>query len=181
MNRLQAIAMTQKEEARRNANKKATTSFTSGEDMTLSATSVKAGKTGKGFFDMYRATDSKDMSRLLSSKGKGTATEILEAKLKFKEKYEKLLEKNVKDILMQFFPKNSFLVKMNVEVSNLMTTSEDTPETLIARITTLVLLDENNPNVRITPENKEVVIKGDCQLHRICAWARLVLNCAYRR
>lgn len=155
--RLQALLLTQKEEARKNASSKLT-SVTSPGDMTIGTTTTgKPVKTGKSFFEMYRKTEMKDMTKMLS--GKGTAAEILEAKLRFKEKYEKLLEKNVKEILAQFFPKNAFTVKMNVEVSNVMATEEN-PETLISRITTLVLLDENNPEVTITPENKEVIIKA---------------------
>lgn len=156
--RLQALLFTQKEEARKTAGVKMN-SLTTADDGQLTAQPTKAGKPGKSFFEMYRKTDVNEMTRLLTAKGKGTATEILEAKLKFKDKYEKVLEKNIREILIQFFPKNSFLVKINIEVSNLMT-AESTLETLIARITTLILLDENNSNVRITPENKEVIIKA---------------------
>lgn len=154
--RLQALLLTQKEEARKTASTKLTT-ITNPNEFPLSTQTGKNVKTGKSFFEMYRKTEAKDMTKILS--GKGTASEILEAKLRFKEKYEKLLEKNVKDILVQFFPKNSFTVKINVEVSSVMTTA-DNPDSLISRITTLVLLDENSPDVRLTAETKEVVIKA---------------------
>lgn len=155
--RLQAMMSTQKEEARRNSSTKAM-AVASAEDTAAAITAAKPAKTGKNFFDIYRKSDAKDLTRLLGTKGK-SASEILEAKLKFKEKYEKLLEKNVQEILIQFFPKNSFLVKINVEVNNALTT-EETPEAIISRVTTLILLDENNPDVRMTPENKEVINKA---------------------
>lgn len=154
--RLQALLLTQKEEARKTAITKMTTEANPS-DLTSSIQSGKNIKSGKSFFEAYRKTEIKDMTKMLS--GKGSAAEVLEAKLRFKEKYEKLLERNVKEILVQFFPKNAFTVKLNLEVSNVINTA-DNPDSLIARITTLILLDENNPETNLTPEKKEVLIKA---------------------
>ncbi len=93
------------------------------------------------------------------SKKSNTAEDLLAAKLKFKEKYEELLEKNVDKISREFFPKDSFAAKVNIELNNAAVLEND-PDSMIARTTTVVLLDENNKNITLTPEIQEALFKA---------------------
>lgn len=93
------------------------------------------------------------------NKKNNNTEDVLAAKLKFKEKYEELLEKNVAKISREFFPKDSFAAKVNIELSNAPTLESD-PDSMIARTTTVVLLDENNKSITLTPELQEALFKA---------------------
>jgi flagellar biosynthesis/type III secretory pathway M-ring protein FliF/YscJ len=83
----------------------------------------------------------------------------LQQKMQFKKEYETLLERNVRAIAYQFFPKNAVSAKVNVELNNLDTIGTD-PVSMVARITTVLLLDENNKNVKLNPEIREALFKS---------------------
>jgi type III secretory pathway lipoprotein EscJ len=119
------------------------------------------------FFDVYQKKDQQRRDRQERSimgsvglRGGMDTEEELTAKLKFKAKYEKMIEENILAIGEQFFPKNSVRVKVNVELNNLKNIETGNPNTLISRITTLMLLDENNKDIILTPEIREALMKS---------------------
>jgi flagellar biosynthesis/type III secretory pathway M-ring protein FliF/YscJ len=126
------------------------------------------GKTAdeSSLFDAYRKLDSSRRERQDRSLLRGirvnvnaSAEDIYAAKMKFKERYEKLLERNIKQMANQFFPKDATTVKVNVELNN-QPLNTVTPNSMIERITTMILLDQNNKDVVLTPEVREAFMKS---------------------
>jgi hypothetical protein len=117
-------------------------------------------------FEMYYNVDSgkinkqqKDSVKGLRPKANASAEDIYAAKMKFKERYENLLERNVKQMADQFFPKKATAVKVNVELND-RPFDAVTPSSMIARITSMILLDQNNKDVVLTPEVREAFLKS---------------------
>lgn len=120
---------------------------------------VKSADLYKNLKSTRKAINNKKLKKIISVNKKSSPEDILEMKLRFKEKYEELLEKNVKAIAKEFFPKKAIATKVNVELNNLQIVESD-PDSLIARTTTVLLLDENNKNVKLTPEIQEALFKA---------------------
>ncbi|MDR1114516.1 MAG: flagellar M-ring protein FliF [Candidatus Margulisbacteria bacterium] len=117
-------------------------------------------------FEMYYNIDNNKMNRQQRSSVRGlrlnanaSAEESYAAKMKFKERYENLLERNVKQMADQFFPKKATTVKVNVELND-RPFDAVTPNSMIARITSMILLDQNNKDVVLTPEVREAFMKS---------------------
>ncbi|GBR73177.1 flagellar M-ring protein [Candidatus Termititenax aidoneus] len=117
-------------------------------------------------FEMYYNIDNNKMNRQQRSSVRGlrldanaSAEEAYAAKMKFKERYENLLERNVKQMANQFFPKKATTVKVNVELND-RPFDAVTPNSMIARITSMILLDQNNKDVVLTPEVREAFMKS---------------------
>jgi LPXTG-motif cell wall-anchored protein len=155
--RLAAILAMQKSEQGRKAN-------------TISVTDevpIPGGKSSEGsIFEIYRQLDSgkrdkqeKSIMRGIRVKADAGEEDIYAAKMRFKERYEKLLERNIKQMADQFFPKNSAVIKINVELNN-QPLNAATPNSMIERITTMILLDQNNKDVVLTPEVREAFMKS---------------------
>jgi flagellar biosynthesis/type III secretory pathway M-ring protein FliF/YscJ len=127
--------------------------------------SAKAGDES-AIFEMYYSVDSAKMNKQqrdsikgLRLKANASAEEAYTAKMKFKERYENLLERNVKQMADQFFPKKATAVKVNVELND-QPFNAVTPNSMIARITSMILLDQNNKDVVLTPEVREAFMKS---------------------
>ncbi|MFC1517668.1 flagellar basal-body MS-ring/collar protein FliF [Candidatus Margulisiibacteriota bacterium] len=88
-----------------------------------------------------------------------TPKERMEARLRFKQKFEKDMEAKAQSVLDQFFPAGASLIKINAELKTFDEAQEDNGSA-IARITSIILLDENNKTLVLTPENKEAVFKA---------------------
>ncbi|MDR1452593.1 MAG: flagellar M-ring protein FliF [Candidatus Margulisbacteria bacterium] len=117
-------------------------------------------------FEMYYNIDNSKMNKQQRDSVRGlrvqtnaSAEEIYAAKMKFKERYENLLERNVKQMADQFFPKKATAVKVNVELND-QPFSRTTPNSMIARITSMILLDQNDKDVILTPEVREAFMKS---------------------
>jgi flagellar biosynthesis/type III secretory pathway M-ring protein FliF/YscJ len=117
-------------------------------------------------FEMYYNIDSAKTNRQqrasvrgLRPKANASAEEVYAAKMKFKERYENLLERNVKQMADQFFPKKATAVKVNVELND-QPFDAITPNSMIVRITSMILLDQNNKDVVLTPEVREAFMKS---------------------
>ncbi|MDR2431884.1 MAG: flagellar M-ring protein FliF [Candidatus Margulisbacteria bacterium] len=155
--RLAAILAMQKSEQGRKAN-------------TISVTDevpIPGSKSSEGsIFEIYRQIDSgkrdkqeKSLMKGIRVKSDASEEDIYAAKMRFKERYEKLLERNIKQMADQFFPKNSAVIKVNVELNN-QPLNTATPNSMIERITTMILLDQNNKDVVLTPEVREAFMKS---------------------
>ena len=137
---------------------------------TVSVTEVPISGGGKGnessLFEIYRNIDTgkrekqeKTLIKSLNLKANSGTEDIYAAKMRYKEQYEKALERNIKLMADQFFPKNSSVIKVNVELNN-QPMNTTTPNSMIERITTMILLDENNKDVVLTPEIREAFMKS---------------------
>ncbi|MBU0579760.1 MAG: flagellar M-ring protein FliF [Candidatus Margulisbacteria bacterium] len=94
-------------------------------------------------------------------KGKASLTpqERMEARLRFKQKFEAEMEQKTQSVLDQFFPKGASLIKINAELKTFEETEAD-DQSAIARLTSIILLDEKNKTLVLTPEVKEAVFKA---------------------
>lgn len=131
-------------------------------------TTVGADGSGKDGYDvasMYKKLKSEKKNKGLqfktstASKKLGGQEATLQQKMQFKKEYESQLERNVRSIAYQFFPKEAVAAKVNVELNNLETIGSD-PVSMIARVTTVLLLDENNKEVKLNPEIREALFKS---------------------
>jgi len=86
--------------------------------------------------------------------------ELAKFKFKFKKQYEQDSKEKTEYILSQFFPKNSYKVKVNVDLNNLVLDEKKDANSLINRLTLVILLDSNNNQINLTPEIKEAVFKA---------------------
>ena len=128
---------------------------------------IPGGKVNEdSIFDVYRKLDlgrrekqERSLVKGLQVQSNASAEDIYAAKMKFKERYEKLLERNIKQMADQFFPKKATTIKINVELNN-QPLNTVTPNSMIERITTMVLLDQNNKDVVLTPEVREAFMKS---------------------
>jgi flagellar biosynthesis/type III secretory pathway M-ring protein FliF/YscJ len=130
--------------------------------------SYQKGKDKKrGFLSFNRDDDSGQAAKVEPKKtpeGKGakkvtTPREMMEARLGFKKKYEKDLEKKGQAILDQFFPMDQTMIRVNAELKTF-DESQENDESAVARLTAIILLDDKSKDIVLTPEVKETVFKA---------------------
>ncbi|GBR75571.1 flagellar M-ring protein FliF [Candidatus Termititenax persephonae] len=117
-------------------------------------------------FSLYYESDRAKLNRQEKSLMRGininvnaSEADVYAAKMKFKERYESLLERNIKQMADQFFPRKATEVKVNVELNN-EPFNATTPNSMIERITAMILLDQYNQAVVLTPEVREAFMKS---------------------
>lgn len=91
---------------------------------------------------------------------KMSVKELADFKFKFKKQYEEDAREKTEYILSQFFPEDSYRVKVNVDLNNLVFDEKKDADSLINRLTLVILLDSNNDQINLTPEIKEAVFKA---------------------
>jgi len=106
-----------------------------------------------------REKKEKELRQFFNFNKKMSAKDLMEMKLKFKTKYEDLMESKIIAVIEQFLPPKSTEVKVNLELTNLQEIPEDI-NSMLAKVSTIILLDENNKEVVLTPEIKEAMFKA---------------------
>jgi len=136
-----------------------------GSDEGKSDQSVAAGSLSLAYQKLK--TEKKDPQRSIFDKLRGkksletmSVKELADFKFKFKKQYEEDSREKTEYILSQFFPKKSYKVKVNVDLNNLVFDEKKDVDSLINRLTLVILLDSNNDQINLTPEVKEAVFKA---------------------